>query len=235
MKQNIFSTPLEASRALIHYLTGLIDEHPGQTFNIALSGGTTPALMFDLWAREYKKSTPWERLRLYWVDERCVAPDDLDSNYGLTRRTLLDKVSLPAANIFRIEGENVPEEEAARYSALVINQVPEHDGLPQFDVVLLGAGYDGHTSSIFPGQEELLTTDKVYAVATQPNTGQKRVALTGRPILNARHVMFLISGKGKAAVVKSILEDADAGPAAYIAHRAANVELFLDQSAATVV
>ncbi|MDR0892439.1 MAG: 6-phosphogluconolactonase [Mediterranea sp.] len=233
MKENVYTTDIDSARALILRIVKLTTAEPDKTFNIALSGGNTPALMFDLWAKEYKSSTPWERIHLYWVDERCVAPDDVDSNYGMTHRTLLERVPLRAENIFRIKGEEAPELEAERYSALVKRQVPEKDGLPQFDVVLLGAGYDGHTSSIFPGQEELLTTDKLYAVATQPVSGQQRIALTGRPIINAKHVFFLIAGKSKASVVKGIRESEDAGPAAYVAHHTTDVELFVDKSAAT--
>jgi hypothetical protein len=89
----------------------------------------------------------------------------------------------------------------------------------------LGAGDDGHTSSIFPGQEELLTSASVYVVSINPRNGQKRIAMTGYPILNARHVIFLITGKGKADVVEEICKSGDVGPAAYVAHHAQNVEL----------
>lgn len=85
-----------------------------------------------------------------WVDERCVPPEDSDSNYGMMRSLLLGIVPIPYENVYRIRGEEKPAKEAARYSELVSRQVPKKNGWPEFDIVLLGAGDDGHTSSIFP-------------------------------------------------------------------------------------
>lgn len=233
MRQIVSSSAIETSRALILHIVQLMNEEPERTFHIALSGGVTPALMFDLWANEYVDITPWERMRLYWVDERCVPPEDSDSNYGMTRNLLLGHAPLPYANIFRIQGEDNPVHEAKRYAKLVKEQVPDKNGWPEFDLVLLGVGDDGHTSSIFPGQEEFLTTSEMYVVSRNPNNGQKRIALTGLPILNARRVIFLVTGKKKADVINNICHLGDVGPAAYIAHRARNVELFIDEGAAS--
>lgn len=235
MKLSVFPSSIETARALILHLVKLMIDEPDKTFNIAVSGGSTPALMFDLWANEYDEITPWKRLRIYWVDERCVPPENSESNYGLVRSLLLGLVSIPYGNIFRIYGEDKPAKEAARYSKLVKNQVPMQDGWPLFDVVLLGAGDDGHTSSIFPGQEDLLSSDSVYEVSYNPNNGQKRIAMTGFPILNAKHTIFLITGKTKAEVVEEIYNSGDTGPAAYIAHHARNVELYVDDLAASKV
>lgn len=128
-----------------------------------------------------------------------------------------------------------PAKEAVRYSELVSQQVPKKNGWPEFDIVLLGAGDDGHTSSIFPGQEALLSSDQIYVTSTHPRNGQKRIAMTGFPILTARLVIFLITGKAKAEVVEEICHSGDTGPAAYIAHHAENVELFMDAGAAMYV
>ncbi len=235
MKLSVFSSSIETSRALILRLVELMNEEPDRMFNIAVSGGNTPALMFDLWANEYLDITPWNRMRIYWVDERCVPSEDSDSNYGLMRNLLFGVAPIPYENVFRIRGEAKPAKEAMRYSELVKLQVPHKLGWPEFDIILLGAGDDGHTSSIFPGQENLLTSDSCYVVSTHPYNGQKRIAMTGYPILNARHVIFLITGKGKADVVQDMCNMEDAGPAAYIAHRAQNVELFMDKGAALYV
>ena len=108
-------------------------------------------------------------------------------------------------------------------------------GWPEFDIVLLGAGDDGHTSSIFPGQEDLLTSNSIYVVSAHPRNGQKRIAMTGYPIQNARYVIFLITGKNKVDVVEEICNSGDTGPAAYIAHHAQNVELFVDKAAAAYI
>ena len=235
MKLAVFPSSIETSRALILRLVELMNEEPDRIFNIAVSGGNTPALMFDLWANEYLDITPWNRMKIYWVDERCVPPEDSDSNYGMMRNLLLGIAPIPYENVFRIRGEAKPVKEAVRYSELVKQQLPYRLGWPEFDIVLLGAGDDGHTSSIFPGQENLLTSTSSYVVSIHPCIGQKRIAMTGYPILNARHVIFLITGKNKADVVEEICNSGDTGPAAYIAHHAQNVELFIDKGAASYI
>ena len=236
MKLSIFPSSIETARELIHHLIGIMNEEPERIFNIAVSGGSTPALVFDLWANEYVDITPWERMRIFWVDERCVPPEDSDSNYGMTRTLLLGVVPILYSNVFRIYGEcKSAKKEAMRYSELVKEQVPQKNGWPEFDIVLLGAGEDGHTSSIFPGQEELLSTNMVYAATINPHNGQKRIAMTGCTILNARRIIFLVTGRDKADVVEEMCQSGDTGPAAYIAHHADNVELFADEGAAMYV
>ena len=234
MKLSIYPSSAEASRKLILYIINILNEEPGKIFNIALSGGQTPALMFDIWANEYANVTPWERMRIFWVDERCVPPSDSDSNYGMTRSLLLSLVPIPYENVFRIYGEmKSPNKEAKRYSKLVEQLVPDKDGFPEFDIILLGAGVDGHTSSIFPGQEEFLTSDVSYVLTINPINGQKRIAMTGNIIINARWTIFLITGRSKAEVVSEICNSGDVSPAAYGAHHANNVELFVDELAAS--
>ena len=178
MRLEVFPSSIEASRELILRLVEIIKEEPGKVFNIAVSGGNTPALMFDLWANEYMDITPWNRMHIYWVDERCVPPADSDSNYGMMRNLLLGLAPIPYENVFRIRGEAKPLKEAVRYSELVKKQVPFKQGWPEFDIILLGAGDDGHTSSIFPGQEDLLTSNNIYVLSTHPRNGQKRIAMT---------------------------------------------------------
>ncbi len=232
MKKKIYSSSIETARALILDLIELTSSRPEKTFNIAFSGGSTPSLMFDLWANEYKHLTPWERIHIWWVDERCVRPEKPDSNYGVMKMLLLDVVSIPESNIFRIMGENKPKEEAVRYSQLVKQHVPMQGQYPVFDVVLLGAGNDGHTSSIFQGQEHLLISPDIYEVSYNIHNGQSRIALTGQPIVNAERVIFFITGKEKAEVVAEIYQSGDTCPAAYVAHHAHRVELYLDHAAA---
>lgn len=131
----------------------------GADFYFAFSGGTTPSLMFDIWAHEFREETPWMRMRIFWVDERCVSVSDSDSNYGTMLRLLLQEVGMPDEYVYPIHGDcRSPAQEAKRYSDLVSSTVPLRRGFPTFDIVLLGAGDDGHTSSIFPGQEYLLSS-----------------------------------------------------------------------------
>ena len=120
-------------------------------------------------------------------------------------------------NVHPIYGVNCPEIEAKNYSTLVCRTVPLLGGFPAFDVVLLGAGDDGHTSSIFPGQEYLLSSFHPYEVSVNPYNGQKRIAMTGCLLFAAKHLIFFITGKNKADVVRNILDSGDAtGPAAYV-------------------
>ena len=137
MKVTVFPSSIETSRGLILRLVEIMNNEPDRIFNIAVSGGSTPALMFDLWANEYMETTPWNRMCIYWVDERCVPPDDSDSNYGMMRNLLLGMAPIPYENVFRIRGEVKPVKEAARYSELVKQQVPSKQGWPEFDIMFM--------------------------------------------------------------------------------------------------
>lgn len=228
MKKHYYKSAMETSHRLINYLIEMMNKEPERIFHFAFSGGTTPSLMFDIWANEYKEQTPWERMRIYWVDERCVTFDKSDSNYGTMCRLLLSVVDMPDEYVFPIYAFRSPREEAKRYSEQACRTLPLKRGLPVFDVVMLGAGEDGHTSSIFPGQEHLLSSLQPYEATVNPYNGQPRIAMTGKVIVNARKVIFLITGKKKAAVVHDILYSGDTGPAAYVAHHASDVEIFTD-------
>ncbi len=229
MKSYVYHSATATAHALIEHLIAMMEREPEKTFYFAFSGGTTPSLMFSIWANEYKEATPWMRMRIYWVDERCVQAEDYESNYGTMRRLLLEEVGMPDEYVHPIYGVNCPEIEAKNYSTLVCRTVPLLGGFPAFDVVLLGAGDDGHTSSIFPGQEYLLSSFHPYEVSVNPYNGQKRIAMTGCLLFAAKHLIFFITGKNKADVVRNILDSGDAtGPAAYVVHHAERVELFLD-------
>lgn len=110
MKPYIFPSSIETARALILHLVKLMLDEPDRTFCIAFSGGSTPALMFDLWANEYTDITPWERLKVFWVDERCVPPENSDSNYGMMRSLLLSIVPIPYENVVSNTGGEESEE-----------------------------------------------------------------------------------------------------------------------------
>lgn len=228
MKSNVYNTATETAHALIKHLVSIMVCEPEKIFYFAFSGGTTPSLMFDIWAHEYKTVTPWHRMRIYWVDERCVPQDDSDSNYGNMYRLLLAEVGMPGEYVFPIFGDFQPDIEAKRYSALVNGTVPLWRGFPVFDVILLGAGDDGHTSSIFPGQEHLLSSLQPYEVSVNPYNGQARISMTGCPLFAAKKIIFFITGKNKAEVVYDMLNSGDTGPAAYVAHHAEHVELYTD-------
>lgn len=229
MKSYIYPTATSTSRALIRYIIEQMDREPERIFYLAFSGGTTPSLMFNIWAHEFREETPWMRMRIFWVDERCVPINDSDSNYGTMLRLLLREVGIPNEFVFPIQGAcRYPAQEAKRYSELVFSTLPLHRGFPVFDIVLLGAGEDGHTSSIFPGQEHLLASLHPYEESLNPYNGQSRIAMTGCLLFNAKKIVFLITGKNKANVVYDILKSGDTGPAAYVAHHAEDVDVFTD-------
>ena len=225
---NLYASPVQASQALITHILEAMDKEPERPFTIALSGGTTPATLFEVWEREYAAYTPWPRIYFYWVDERCVPPGDDQSNFGLAHRLLLGKVGIPASHYYRIVGEGAPEEEAKQYSSIVKTTVPTMDGVPVFDFVLLGIGKDGHTSSIFPDHQELLTAGEPYEVSVNPYNKTVRICMTGRPLIEARHTCFLVTGENKCSILKEILDKNKEGvyPASYIWHHARNPQLY---------
>ena len=201
---------------------------------VCLSGGSTPKLLFQVLAADHSDSIDWSRIHFFWGDERCVAPEDEQSNYGECKKLLLDKINIPVTNIHRVVGESDPEMEAKRYGETIKDHVAlDKLGAPEFDVVILGMGGDGHTASIFPHQMELLTSEKVCEVAVHPETGQKRVTITG-PIINAaKFVVFLITGAGKADVLATVYDRSGKQyPATHVQPRSNNLAFFLDKAAA---
>lgn len=228
LPRHVYSSPLEVARSLIiHMNWQALAKSGNKKYDVALSGGSTPDVLFRLWADEYAQTTPWQKFRFFWVDERCVPPTDDASNYGRFKVLLSDSVpSLKEGeNVFRIIGEAAPEAEALRYSELVTSQVR------QFDCVILGIGNDGHTSSIFPGQEHLLSTSQPYIPSVHPITGVKRVAMTGKPMMHAKQTIFMITGNGKANIINRIINDGFDCPASRIMLQAEAPELIGDNAA----
>lgn len=231
MKLNVSATQEETARSLIRYIIEMLRQDDAKLFHIAFSGGNTPSLLFELWAKEYKEITPWHQIRFWWVDERCVPPDDADSNFGMMDRLLLCKVPVEPEQVFRIRGEASPQEEAERYSHLVRSFAGRRNGQIVFDLVLLGVGDDGHTSSIFPGQDELLVSPNPYEVSYNPYNGQVRIAMTAPTIINARRIAFLVTGAKKAEVVGRLCAGDESLPSGYVAKRGRSVGVFMDEKA----
>ena len=203
---------------------------------VAISGGSTPKSVFALLAREYVDKIAWEQVQLFWVDERCVPPTDADSNFGMTKAAMLDKVPLPAANVHRMEGELDPEEAAARYEAEIRNTLRlEGAETPTFDLVLLGLGPDGHTASLFPHTEGLHELARICLANHVPQKDTWRLTLTWPVITQGREVVFLIEGREKAAVLKTVFTGAyepEQYPAQLIRPASGRLTLLLDQAAA---
>jgi 6-phosphogluconolactonase len=234
---NIFDTPEELAKGFVEIFKSKIDSLliTNEKINIAISGGNTPLLLFNVLAENYENKIEWSRINFFWADERCVPPDSPESNFGSAYNALFRNIVISPANIHRIKGEAVPEEEAERYSGEVRQLVSAKHSLPSFDLILLGIGEDGHTASIFPGQEELIMSDKLYAVSYHPATGQKRITMTGKIINNSTDVSFLVSGRNKAEIVSRIINkkgNTENLPAANIAPLSGSLNWFMDLSAA---
>ena len=207
-------------------------------FHMAISGGSTPHILFAHLAKLYRDSGLWETTRFYWVDERCVPPEHEESNYRMANESLLSYISLLHDQIYRMKGEEIPGREAKRYASLLREQVPQKNKIPCFDLVLLGMGPDGHMASIFPDRMDLLESERLCEVAKHPESGQDRITLTGRVINNADNVFFLVTGKNKAAMLSTVLgekEDRLRFPAGHIRPVHGNLEWFLDQDAARLL
>ena len=202
--------------------------------SIALSGGSTPRRLFQLWAENHETGIDWNRIHFFWGDERCVAPEDDESNYGTARKIFLKNLDIDAGNIHRIRGEADPESERDRYEQEIRDHlaIDNHD-TPVFDLIILGMGEDGHTASIFPHQSQFLKSNRVCEVATHPQTGQQRITLTGRVLNAAKRVVFLITGENKADVLGQVInQDSEAShyPIAHVS--AGEVAFYLDEAAA---
>ncbi|MEZ4998894.1 MAG: 6-phosphogluconolactonase [Bacteroidales bacterium] len=159
-------------------------------YTIALSGGSTPEFIFRYLSENYAERISWEKLLVFWGDERCVLPENKESNYRMAYESLLQNVPIPDANIFRIKGEDDPVTEARQYSELVSSMVPFYNGIPQFDLMLLGLGDDGHTASIFPDRIDLFATGQLFEVAVKPDTRQKELQQQERSLTT--HQKFII-------------------------------------------
>jgi 6-phosphogluconolactonase len=206
-------------------------------FSVALSGGDTPGRLYRLLAEEpHRQRVPWERIHLFWGDERCVPPDHPGSNYRLAAEWLIDRVPIPPDNVHRLRGELEPKAAARLYALELVDYFcgPR----PRFDFVLLGLGSDGHTASLFPGSPALRETEHL-AVAVEASYEDRpahRVTLTLPAINAARSILFLVTGEAKAEIVHRVL-DGPAGqlPARLVDPVAGQLTWLLDAAAATLL
>ncbi len=178
-------------------------------FCAALSGGSTPRLLYQiLGGPVVAPRVRWQSVHLFQVDERCVPPDDPQSNFRMIREALLDQVSLPEGNFHRLAGERPDREAACREYAGELARVlqPKEGELPRLDLVLLGMGADGHTASLFPGTEAAEEEKSWVRENHVPKLGGTRLTLTF-PVLNAAaEIIFLVSGSDKAEALREVLE-----------------------------
>ena len=190
-----------------------------------LSGGRTPKKVYALMAT---LPIEWERVQLFWGDERCVPPDDAQSNYRMANEALVSQVAIPESNVFRIRGEDRPDDAARAYSEAL--------GDEPIDILMLGMGGDGHTASLFPGNADLSSPERVIA-ATSPIAPHDRVTMTIKAINESRAVYALIGGAGKCDRVAEIEAQIASGnpelPMAYVQPLSGRLVWLVNTDAAT--
>ncbi|HUZ02309.1 MAG TPA: 6-phosphogluconolactonase [Thermomicrobiaceae bacterium] len=204
---------------------------------LALSGGSTPRALFRLLAAPSRVGdVDWSRVHVFWGDERTVPPDDDESNYRMAREALLDHVPVPPEQVHRILAENRPDEAAAAYEQVL----REVFGLaigepPDFGLMLLGIGADGHTASLFPGTRALEETDRLVVANVVPQLGTTRITVTVPVITEAANILVLVAGADKADAVQRALEapyDPGQTPSQILRTAAGRVAWLLDEAAA---
>ena len=221
-----------AASAIVALLNEAIAVRGVATF--VLSGGSTPRAVYESLAAEPAR-IDWSKVKLFWGDERCVPPAHHDSNYRMTREALLHAIAIPEGNIFRIKAEREPRAAAESYAALLAAEFKLIDGeLPRFDLVLLGLGEDGHTASLFPGTSIVNETRRLVADVFVPKMNAQRISMTFPVINNSSNVLFLVSGAGKAGILRDVLEgEPNVFPAQNVAPTNGTLHWLVDAAAAT--
>lgn len=197
-------------------------------FTGALSGGSTPQLLYE---QLVTQPIEWQRVHVFWGDERCVPPDHPDSNYGMAQRTLLSRINIPAQNVHRLQGELNPAQAAQHYEAELRTVFGTR---PHFDLILLGMGTDAHTASLFPGTPALHERQRWVVAQYVDKLRANRLTLTPPIINDAANVIFLIAGVDKAAALRSVWHgphDPDRFPAQSVAPTTGHVTWLVDQAA----
>jgi len=232
----VYPHPQKAAEACArHILMRLEEALSGQPWaSLAISGGSSPKPIFEILAAT---RFAWDRVHLFWVDERAVPPNDPQSNYGMAENLFIKPAHIPHRNVHRIHGELRPDEAARQYSGeirSVFELAP--DQLPHFDVIHRGIGADGHTASLFPGEPLIEDRDGIAAAVYVEKMTQYRITLLPGVLLAAKHSVVFATGEDKAEVIHQILEgpyDPARLPAQIVSHHGRGLAWFLDQAAAS--
>jgi 6-phosphogluconolactonase len=205
-------------------------------FAVALSGGSTPRRIYELLSgAEYAPRFEWSKVHVFFGDERAVPPDDAESNYRMARASLLSRVCIPSENVHRMIGEG----DAAANARLYEDELRVFfggDALPRFDLVMLGLGDDGHTASLFPGTHALEESGAWVVANWIEKLGVYRLTLTARVINNAAHILFVVTGAGKAERLREVVKgarDPRRLPAQMIRSVDGTLDWYVDQAAAS--
>jgi 6-phosphogluconolactonase len=217
-------------------LTRLEEALAGQNLaSIAVSGGSTPKLLFqNMAAGEFD----WDRVHLFWVDERVAPPTDPESNYRLAEEHFIVPAHFPHRNIHRIHGELRPDVAAEQYTQDIQEFFSLREGdLPHFDVIHLGMGADAHTASLFPGEPLIEDRENIASAVYVEKLNKWRVTLLPGVLAAAKHIVVLTAGSDKAEAVRHVFEDPydpQRYPAQIVSHRCRHVTWFVDTAAASL-
>ena len=198
---------------------------------IAISGGSTPNAMFDTLG---KTPFDWSNVHIFWVDERCVPPADLRSNFKAARERFLQPASVAAANIHRIQGELPSAEGAAQYLKDIQAHFESSTDLPEFDIVHRGMGPDAHTASLFPGEPLINDRENAVAAVYVKKLDMHRVTLLPGVLLAAKKTVMLVAGDDKAEALRNVLrgpEDPLRFPCQLAARNSPRALWFIDRAA----
>ncbi len=195
----------EAAQYIVRLANEAIVSHG--RFSIALSGGSTPRVLYGLLGDEpYRNQINWSQVEIFWSDERCVPPDSSDSNYQLAQEVLFSKLSISASQIHRMPADKPDRDAASLEYTQEMQRAFGTDGIPSFDLLQLGMGPEGHTASLFPHQPSLHEQQRLVMPVNVPKPPPPRLTFTP-PLLNAaKHVLFLVTGSDKADAVQAVLE-----------------------------
>jgi 6-phosphogluconolactonase len=229
MELKIFSSPKDLARAAAEYFVARSPK------TVALSGGSTPKLLFELMADEpFREQIAWSSIHFFWSDERHVPPDHPDSNYRTANEAMLSRVPVATSNVHRIPGENPNATEAASEYEQTLIEITRQS-LPRLDLILLGLGTDGHTASIFPGSEVLHETTRLVAAPWVEKFQTYRITLTLPLLNNGASVVFLVSGAEKAKIVKEVLDGPEKYPSQAVKPTNGELLWMLDEDAASEI
>lgn len=207
-------------------------------FLVAISGGTTPRLFHRMLVQEpYVSEIPWDKMHIFWVDERCVPENDTASNYGASKKDFLNRTPISKTQFYPMPGRLPPEDGARKYQKTLMEFFHlKYGQFPTFDLIFLGTGKDGHTASLFPGQKALDEMERLVISVKGGEPYVSRLTMTF-PVLNhAKKIIFIVSGKNKADIVKTILESPKARlPAQRIQPLNGTITWLLDRESASIL
>lgn len=239
-KVEVFDTPQTLVEKLAEKFAELAKTaiYENGRFTVSLSGGTTPKALYERLAKPpYSGDIQWDSVLIFLGDERCVTHDHHDSNYGMIKTALLDKVAIPESSVFPTMGQaEDPEQSALQYDETLRRVfVAPDDQIPSFDLILLGLGPDGHTASLFPDSKALNEFKRLYVANYIEKFESHRLTMTYPLINEAQNIVFMVSGESKASILKEVLGPQKQFPAQAVQPRSGSLHWFVDKDAAKLL